>query len=403
MRVYSREQFHELVWSKPMTQLAKEFGLSDVALHKICRKHLVPNPPPGWWAKKVAGKKVAETRLPKLRDGVSNRIVIAGGDLRREPDVLAAVRENARAVASTWMPESRAPHPIVDRTIARLRKAKAGATGLVRTDAKDLIRCEIAPTSMERLELGLRRIITAAKAQGFACRAADGRVCFAGSDETLTFCVVESVQRVKHELTDAELAALGKWQRKRDRLSGSAGIYWSIQRPRFADWDYHPTGQLSIELEHVYAASSPRRTFRDGKVQRLEDMAAEIAVGIAVMAAAKTQSRLNREAARVRQEEQRRRSQQAVRAKHVEDRRAAALEQLLGELERLQRMEQLLCRLKSGAAESVDTRVAEFMTWAEDRIGRAQESLSLESLARLFEDSRLFGEDDDHELQHDSR
>lgn len=48
MRVLTREQFHELVWSTPMTTLAKEFGLSGVALHKICRRHDVPTPPRGW-------------------------------------------------------------------------------------------------------------------------------------------------------------------------------------------------------------------------------------------------------------------------------------------------------------------------------------------------------------------
>src|SRR3546814_10814209 len=38
-RVFTREEFYDLVWSKPMTHLAKEFALSDVALHKVCKKH----------------------------------------------------------------------------------------------------------------------------------------------------------------------------------------------------------------------------------------------------------------------------------------------------------------------------------------------------------------------------
>ena len=38
MQSYTREEFYELVWSKPMVQLAPEFNLSDVALHKLCRK-----------------------------------------------------------------------------------------------------------------------------------------------------------------------------------------------------------------------------------------------------------------------------------------------------------------------------------------------------------------------------
>ena len=37
-RVFTREEFYELVWSKPMTHLAKEFAISDVALHKISQK-----------------------------------------------------------------------------------------------------------------------------------------------------------------------------------------------------------------------------------------------------------------------------------------------------------------------------------------------------------------------------
>ena len=38
-RTFSQEQFYDLVWSKPMTHLAKEFALSDVALRKACKKH----------------------------------------------------------------------------------------------------------------------------------------------------------------------------------------------------------------------------------------------------------------------------------------------------------------------------------------------------------------------------
>lgn len=49
-RAFTRQEFYDLVWSKPMTHLAKDFALSDVALHKVCRKHDVPTPPPGWWA-----------------------------------------------------------------------------------------------------------------------------------------------------------------------------------------------------------------------------------------------------------------------------------------------------------------------------------------------------------------
>lgn len=61
----SRHQLYEQVWSKPMTQLSKEYGLSDVGLAKICRKHGIPLPERGHWAKIQAGYKVVKKALPR--------------------------------------------------------------------------------------------------------------------------------------------------------------------------------------------------------------------------------------------------------------------------------------------------------------------------------------------------
>src|SRR5690606_26101274 len=83
-----------------MTHLAKEFAISDVALHKICRKHGIPNLPLGWWAKKAAGKKVKQTPLPEAKPGAPDRITIADGEFSRESANLAAAREQARVLAS---------------------------------------------------------------------------------------------------------------------------------------------------------------------------------------------------------------------------------------------------------------------------------------------------------------
>lgn len=57
-----------MVWSKPLTHLAKEFDISDVGLAKVCRKHDIPLPGLGHWAKVAAGKKVKTTPLPNPED-----------------------------------------------------------------------------------------------------------------------------------------------------------------------------------------------------------------------------------------------------------------------------------------------------------------------------------------------
>lgn len=38
----SREELYRQVWSKPTTALSEEFGISDVAIGKLCRKLNVP-------------------------------------------------------------------------------------------------------------------------------------------------------------------------------------------------------------------------------------------------------------------------------------------------------------------------------------------------------------------------
>ena len=48
----TRAELYEKVWATPMRSLAKEFGLSDVGLAKVCRKHNIPVPPVGYWRRK---------------------------------------------------------------------------------------------------------------------------------------------------------------------------------------------------------------------------------------------------------------------------------------------------------------------------------------------------------------
>lgn len=55
---YDREELYKKVWERPVQIVAKDFGMSDVGLAKICRKLFIPLPGRGYWAKKAAGKKV---------------------------------------------------------------------------------------------------------------------------------------------------------------------------------------------------------------------------------------------------------------------------------------------------------------------------------------------------------
>ena len=398
-RVFTREEFHELVWSKPMTHLAKEFAISDVALHKICRKHGIPNPPLGWWAKKAAGKRVQKARLPEAKPGDAERITIAGGNLSRESGVLVSVREQARILASDGDEEDAAPpHPIVQRTLAKLRKAKASDVGVVKVDGNGFIKCEAAVSSVDRLLVALPRIARAAARQGFDLVAGEGAAEFRSESETVGFSITESVRREKHTLTDAEQAKERAWQRKRDRVArGNSWDTLFFDKPRFPEWDYRPTGQLSFEFEHVYVLNgvAPRRRFRDAKIQRLENMAADIAIGLAVLAAVKTEQRLEREAQRKKFEEERRLRELAQRARHTEERRLAGLDEVLSELDKLDRLRRLISILTSEVSAGPTPRVSTFLEWAKEHLAEREASLLPNAVEKRFETERLFGDDDD--------
>jgi hypothetical protein len=55
---FTREELYEKVWSKSMSSLAKEWGISDVGLAKIWNRQNIPRPDLGYWAKRKARIKI---------------------------------------------------------------------------------------------------------------------------------------------------------------------------------------------------------------------------------------------------------------------------------------------------------------------------------------------------------
>lgn len=386
-----------------MTHLAKGFALSDVALHKICKKHDIPNPPLGWWAKKAAGKAVKQTPLPKAKAGTSDRITIAAGELRTEPELVATARENARLLASSIDAEAVSPaNPIVDRTIAQLRKAKPSSiSGLVTVEGLNVIKASVAPASIDRLELALARIAAAAEALGIKLARGEHTALFTCEAETVGFSISEGVRREKHVPTEKEIAEQEAARKRRAKRWNNPGSWddedFSFSSLRGPEWDYHPTGLLAFELEQSYLlGGSPRRSFKDAKVQRLENMASDIAVGIAVLAAAKKDDRVKREEQARQQAEARHQRELALRKNHIAERRGKALDEVLEEMASLDRLRRLVANLRSEEISGSTGRVVGFLELAERRLASREAALSADGLEQRFEKNKLFGDDDDH-------
>ncbi|WP_343517712.1 hypothetical protein [Sphingomonas sp.] len=391
------------MWSKPVTHLAKEFGLSDVAIHKICRKHEVPTPPLGWWAKKAAGKPVAQAPLLPATKGISDRITIAAPELRGETAAVAAVREEARIRASDDLPdENVGPDPIVERTLEVLRRATPAPNGLATSSGPDVIHCEVAPASIERLGMILGKIVAAASRQGFILQEGARRAQFAGDGEVIGVSVTETFRRVKHELTPAEQAEEAAWRKKRDRRRRGNPWDWEFEpRPMFPEWDYICTGQLGFEMEGVYIASGggPRKTFRDAKIQRLENLTSDIAVALAVLATVKREARERREEEERKRQEERLERERPLRLKHIAERRREALDAVLNDLANIERLKRLMDGLAVLAGAERSPRVSEFLEWSQKELAAREAAFSREGLEYRFANDRIFGDDDDHSFK----
>jgi len=68
----SRPELYNLIWSEPITALAKKFGLSDRGLTKVCRRSDIPAPPRGYWAR-IAARGVAERPDLPCREDLDSR------------------------------------------------------------------------------------------------------------------------------------------------------------------------------------------------------------------------------------------------------------------------------------------------------------------------------------------
>lgn len=76
---FKRRELYDLLWPEPMKTLAARYDISDVALAKIYRRHGIPVPPRGYWAKIPAGKKAVRQSLPPRGLGMPEIIRIQTG------------------------------------------------------------------------------------------------------------------------------------------------------------------------------------------------------------------------------------------------------------------------------------------------------------------------------------
>jgi hypothetical protein len=180
----SRSALHELVWTKPVRDVAKEFGISDVALAKRCRALKIPLPARGYWAKVAAGQKPRRPALPPFTD--RKRAVLpsyvttraADGTVATEPTVRFDPRRAATTVtvSEADLPTvTTAPHHtlqecsgLVKRTARHYKHPQRAELKFTRGQATGpILHLAVSPDMLDRALLFADALLRAAADQGW--------------------------------------------------------------------------------------------------------------------------------------------------------------------------------------------------------------------------------------------
>ncbi|MBB5374499.1 RWP-RK domain-containing protein [Acidocella aromatica] len=246
----TRDELYDLVWSRPVTHVAKDFGVSDVAIRKICKKHGIPLPPLGYWAKLQHGKKVEQLNLPPLQKGQSEQVNLRVHQPSANADVFSQAQEAARQDEAKvgrriTVPATRPDrlHPIAAATEKTLRKAKPDREGFVTSNTEDKVGVLIGQSSIDRAILLINTFLEAAVERGHQLTTSP-KFSVIVSGQPLGFRIHETKTKVQHVPTAVEL----KEQAQRDNMAARYPTLYSADYKIYRTWDYIPSGRIVVEI-----------------------------------------------------------------------------------------------------------------------------------------------------------
>ncbi len=314
---YERAKLYEEIWEEPVTTVAKRYGVSDVALRKICKQLAVPLPPLGYWAKIAAGKKPPTPSLPKFSGPteIVRQRYVSDEPVEPEPEDLVARREfearpENRIVVSETLDT---PHPLLAATERAFRRPKHRDLRNLPTTDRRALDISVSEASLPRALRIMNALVKALDARGMHLRVEpDGKrhTCLTLQGQVLAIRLVESISRTERELTEKERQEIKKY-----------GHAYLPNR-----YSYEPMNMLKLGIIGTYH-SDFHKTVADGKRQRVEQRLNEFVVKLEEEAVRRKrhEEHLERQHRIWEKQERRRREREERKRKEIE--RLKALEE----------------------------------------------------------------------------
>lgn len=255
----TRQEIYDLVWRKPLTHLAIDFGVSDQWLARLCEREKIPRPPPGYWSKLAAGKCVgARPPLPAGKRGAdaivfrsfapSEPPITPRSQVEKLKTELPAIRFSERLIQ---------PHPIVAERIASRKEELRARSEYYDRGSREWEKVTPFDSADRRLLCVLNGI----------CQALDARGVALGRNERGELTARSGVDAIVFQL---------RYRMRRVKIP-TAPDEWSapLKGPDVMRCDLELTGDLIFEVTSWLPAGF-RRKWREGPTYRLEQFASDI-------------------------------------------------------------------------------------------------------------------------------
>jgi hypothetical protein len=277
--IYNREKLYKEVWANPVVKVAAQYGVSDVAIHKICKKLKVPTPPLGYWAKVSAGAKVAKTPLSKTNgptqitgaktfEGVKEK----SSDPVRQPLEFLSDIERERVLSAVKEIEMPAENAQLHKKIAAYRSVVKSWNQKDRKEEgaqrkKDyyynppFLAGVISNESLPRVYRILDALFRQVERLGGSV---NDDLSLRVRNEHVSIEIAEGQDKVEHVITKQEAQALIKYRDEKRRSS------W-VSEPQIRKYDYVFNGRLRISIRQS-------RYFRDTDKINIESRLGEMLI-----------------------------------------------------------------------------------------------------------------------------
>jgi len=340
-RTLSREELYELAWSKALSSLAKDFGISDVALAKRCRSLLIPIPGRGYWARVEAGQKPSRPKLPAREADWRDRRALTLARIPHSSMPASPDEEGAdpvvRQIASLAVePAASFPEilPAVKRTAVRLKHPRRAELTFDRGERSGaLVPIEVTPEALERALLLADQLLRSAETLGWSFIEPASRAKGASEEETHSASRYGRYAQAEPPAPpppppppEGRLVVAGEEVEIRieERFREEPRVPSAAELAREKrEYGYHAPRTTSIATGHLRVArlytygrygGPPRRSWYDRKGTPVEDQIQEILLGCYEVALyIKTRRAMDEEEARQREEEERLREERLAR------------------------------------------------------------------------------------------